>query len=462
MNKSPLHIVVLAAGEGRRMVSSLPKVLLPIAGRPMLQHVLDAANQLQPDAVHVVHGHRGTDVQAAFADQPQLRWVHQAEQNGTGHAVQLALADIPDQARVLVLYGDVPLLRASTLDILCGIQAAPLAVLSVFLENPHGYGRIVCDGAGRVSAIVEQRDATAEQRRIKTVNTGIIAADALDLRRWLGEIRADNAQSELYLTDVFALAAAEHRPALAVPCADPEEAQGANDPMQLAMLERVYQSRAVAALCAQGVRVADPARIDIRGEVTAGKDVWLDANVVLEGRVSLGDGVQVGPFTRIANATLAAGTKIQAHCDIDGVQTRGACQVGPFARLRPGTVLEEGVHLGNFVEVKNTHLGANAKAGHLAYLGDAQIGARVNISAGVITCNYDGAYKHQTVIGDDAFVGSDSQLVAPVEIGENAYVAAGSTIAQGVPADALAICRAREQKIVPGWKRPKKAADTSG
>ncbi len=440
------------------MVSSLPKVLLPIAGRPMLQHVLDAAAQLQPEAIYVVHGHRGEAVQAAFADRPDLRWVHQAEQNGTGHAVKLALECIPDNVRVLVLYGDVPLLRASTLDILCRIQAASLAVLSVYLENPHGYGRIVCDGDGRVSAIVEQRDASAEQRRIKTVNTGIIAADAEDLRRWLGGIHADNSQSELYLTDVFALAAAEHRPALAVPCTDAEEAQGANDPLQLAMLERVFQRRAVAELCAKGVRVADPARIDIRGEVSAGKDVWLDANVVLEGRVHLGDGVQVGPFCRIANASLADGTQIRAHCDLDGVETRGACQIGPYARLRPGTVLEQGVHLGNFVEVKNSHLGINAKAGHLAYLGDAQIGARVNISAGVITCNYDGANKHQTVIGDGAFIGSDSQLVAPVVIGENAYVAAGSTIAHDAPADALSICRSREQSTVEGWKRPKKPA----
>lgn len=456
MTNQALHVVVLAAGEGRRMNSSLPKVLLPLAGRPMLQHVLDAAAQLRPEAIHVVHGHRGEAVQAAFADR-ELIWVHQPEQNGTGHAVALAMAGVPDGARVLVLYGDVPLLRPSTLDILVGIRAAPLAVLSVYLENPHGYGRIICDGDGRVSAIVEQRDANAEQRRVKTVNTGIVAADAADLRRWLAQIGSDNAQGEYYLTDVFALAANEKRPALAVPCVEAEEAQGANDPLQLAQLERVFQRRAVADLCAAGVRVADPARIDVRGTVHAGKDVWLDVDVVLEGEVVLEDGVSIGPFTRVANAHLSAGTVVKAHCDLDGVRTNGACQLGPFARVRPGTVLEAGVHLGNFVEVKNARIGSDSKAGHLAYLGDAEIGARVNISAGVITCNYDGANKHRTVIGDDAFVGTDSQLVAPVAIGEGAYIAAGSTIAKNAPANSLSICRAREQRSVSGWKRPKKA-----
>jgi len=460
MIKSALHIVVLAAGEGRRMNSSLPKVLVPIAGQPMLAHVLRTAAALEPAAIHVVHGHRGEVVQAAFAERSELSWVHQAEQNGTGHAVQLALHQIPDDARVLVLYGDVPLLRAETLDLLCGLEGDPLAVLTVFLENPHGYGRIVTDSAGRVSAIVEQRDADAEQRRIKTANTGIIAAAAGDLRRWLGGISANNAQGELYLTDVFGLAAGEGRPALAIPCRDPDEAQGANDPLQLAALERLYQRRAVAELCAAGVRVADPARVDIRGQVTGSRDVWLDVDVVLEGRVSLGEGVQIGPFTRVANATLGAGTQIKAHCDIDGVETHADCQIGPFARVRPGSVLEQGVHLGNFVEVKNAHLAAGAKAGHLAYLGDATIGARVNISAGVITCNYDGANKHRTVIGDDAFVGSDSQLIAPVSIGNGAYIAAGSTIARNVPDSSLSICRAREQKTIAGWKRPRKKAPT--
>jgi bifunctional UDP-N-acetylglucosamine pyrophosphorylase/glucosamine-1-phosphate N-acetyltransferase len=456
MKPTELHVIILAAGEGKRMRSKLPKVLLPLAGRPMLAHVLAAADALSPAAIHVVHGHGGAAVQAAFADRSDLHWVHQPDQHGTGHAVQLAMPAVPDHARVLVLYGDVPLLRPHTLDLLAGVQAAPLVVLTIYADNPHGYGRIVCDGLGRVQAIVEERDATAEQRRIKTVNTGIVAARAGELRRWLRAVRPDNAQGELYLTDIFALAAAEGLAALPIPCADPDEAQGANDPWQLAQLERLYHHRAVKALCLEGVRVADPARLELRGEIACGSDVNLDIDVIFEGRCELGEGVRIGPFVRLKDCQLAAGTEVLAHCDLEGVRTTGPCRIGPFARLRPGAVLAAGAQVGNFVELKNATLGAGSKAGHLAYVGDAEIGERVNISAGVITCNYDGAHKHRTSIGDDAFIGSDSQLIAPLKIAAGAYIAAGSTISKDAPADALTICRAREQRTLDGWKRPKK------
>lgn len=456
MNSPDLHVIILAAGEGKRMRSRLPKVLLPLAGRPMLAHVLAAADALAPTAIHIVHGHGGAAVQATFADRKDLHWVHQPEQHGTGHAVQLAMPAIPDHARVLVLYGDVPLLRPHTLDLLVGVQAAPLVVLTIFAENPHGYGRVVCDAIGRVSAIIEERDATPEQRRIKTVNTGIVAARAGELRRWLHAVRPDNAQGELYLTDVFALAAAEGLAALAIPCTDPDEAQGANDPWQLAQLERLYHRRAVRLLCLQGTRVADPARLELRGELSCGADVNLDIDVIVEGRCELGEGVSIGPFVRLRDCRLASGTEVLAHCDLDGVETLGPCRIGPFARLRPGAVLAAGAQVGNFVELKNARLGSGSKAGHLAYVGDAEIGDRVNISAGVITCNYDGANKHQTTIGDDAFIGSDSQLIAPLSIARGAYIAAGSTISKDAPADALTICRAREQRTLEGWKRPKK------
>jgi bifunctional UDP-N-acetylglucosamine pyrophosphorylase/glucosamine-1-phosphate N-acetyltransferase len=456
MKPTELHVIILAAGEGKRMRSALPKVLLPLAGRPMLAHVLAAADALSPSAIHVVHGHGGDAVQAAFNERSDLRWVHQPEQHGTGHAVQLALPGIPDDARILVLYGDVPLLRSETLDLLITVQAAPLVVLTIYAENPHGYGRIVCDGEGRVRAIVEERDANAEQRRIKTVNTGIVAARAGELRRWLQAVRPDNAQGELYLTDVFALAAAEGLAALPIPCADAEQAQGANDPWQLAQLERLYQRRAVRQLCLSGVRVADPARLDLRGELHCGSDVSVDLDVIFEGRCTLGSGVSIGPFVRLKDCQLADGTIVLGHCDLEGVRTTGACRIGPFARLRPGAELAAGAQIGNFVELKNASLGAGSKAGHLAYVGDAEIGERVNISAGVITCNYDGAHKHRTTVGDGAFIGSDSQLIAPVTIASGAYIAAGSTISKDAPADALTICRAREQRTLDGWKRPKK------
>ncbi len=449
-----LHVIVLAAGEGKRMRSALPKVLQKIAGRPMLAHVLDAARALGPAGLHVVYGHGGDQVRSAFAGDGDITWVEQAEQLGTGHAVQQAMPGVPDGARVLVLYGDVPLLTPSTLRPLLDAPGV-LAVLAAELPEPFGYGRIVRDAEGRVARIVEHKDADAEQQRIRVVNTGVVAADANALRRWLDALRNDNAQGEYYLTDVFAMATDEFNAAEIVTVADPVETEGANDPWQLAQLERAFQRRAVRALCAQGVRVADPARVEVRGSVRAGRDVELDVDVVLEGEVVLGDGVRVGPFCRLRDVDLGPGTEVRAHCDLEGARTEGAVQVGPFARLRPGTVLADGVHVGNFVETKNARLGVGSKANHLTYLGDAVVGSGVNVGAGTITCNYDGANKSTTTIGDGAFIGSNAALVAPVTIGRDATIGAGSVITRDAPDGELTIARGR-QATIPGWQRPKK------
>ncbi|AKC87183.1 bifunctional UDP-N-acetylglucosamine diphosphorylase/glucosamine-1-phosphate N-acetyltransferase GlmU [Pseudoxanthomonas suwonensis] len=449
-----LHVVILAAGEGKRMKSALPKVLQPIGGRPMLAHVIDTARTLVPAGIHVVYGHGGEAVRAAFAGQEDLRWVEQAQQLGTGHAVQQAMPAIPETVDVLVLYGDVPLTSPATLRQLVDAPGL-LRVLVSEPEDPAGYGRIVRDSQGRVAAIVEHRDADEEQRHIRTVNTGIIAAESDSLKRWLARLSSDNSQGEYYLTDVFAMAAAEYNPAEMVAVDDPLEAEGANDPWQLAQLERAFQLRCAHALCVQGARLLDPSRFDQRGSVRVGRDVEIDANVVLEGEVELGDGVRIGPFTRLKDVRLGAGTEVRAHCDLDGVVAEGAVQIGPYARLRPGTVLADGVHIGNFVETKKAVLGVGSKANHLTYLGDAQVGAGVNVGAGTITCNYDGVNKSTTTIGDGAFIGSNSSLVAPVEIGANATIGAGSVITRNAPADTLTVSRVR-QATVEGWKRPQK------
>jgi bifunctional UDP-N-acetylglucosamine pyrophosphorylase/glucosamine-1-phosphate N-acetyltransferase len=450
----PLHVVILAAGEGKRMKSALPKVLQKIAGRPMLAHVIDTARALRPAGVHVVYGHGGDEVLAAFAAEADIQWAEQAQQLGTGHALQQAMPDIPDGAQILVLYGDVPLIEASTLRRLLSAPGR-LAVLVAELDDPTGYGRIVRDPEGRVGAIVEHKDADAELRRIRIINTGVLAAEATALKGWLDRLSNDNTQGEYYLTDVFAMAAAEYTAAEMVAVDDSIETEGANDPWQLAQLERAYQQRCVRALCEQGVRFADPARVDIRGEVSAGRDVEIVVDVVFEGRVALGDGVRIGPFCRLRDASLAAGTEVRAHCDIDGARTEGAVLVGPFARLRPGTVLADGVHVGNFVETKNALLGIGSKANHLTYLGDAVIGSGVNIGAGTITCNYDGVNKSTTTIGDGAFIGSNAALVAPVTIGKDATIGAGSVIGSDAPEGKLTVARAR-QVTVDGWERPKK------
>lgn len=449
-----LNVVILAAGEGKRMRSSRPKVLQPIAARPMLAHVIDAARALSPAAIHIVHGHEGAAVRAAFADDADLRWVEQAQRLGTGHAVAQAMPGIGDDARVLVLYGDVPLLRPETLHALLAAEGA-LAVLVAELDDPTGYGRIVRDADGRVAAIVEERDADADQKRIRTVNTGLVVADAATLRRWLAALSNRNAQGEYYLTDIFAMAASAFTPARMVQVSDAQEIEGANDLWQLARLERAFQLRAARALCERGVRLADPARLEQRGTVRVGREVEIDIDVVLEGRVELGDGVRIGPFTRLRDVTLGPGTQVKAHCDLEGVVCAANARIGPYARLRPGTDLADGAHVGNFVELKNTRLGPGSKANHLSYLGDALVGARVNIGAGTITCNYDGVNKSQTIIGDDAFIGSNSALVAPVEVGEGATLGAGTVLTKPAPANHLTVARAR-QTTIEGWQRPKK------
>ncbi|MBS0432743.1 MAG: bifunctional UDP-N-acetylglucosamine diphosphorylase/glucosamine-1-phosphate N-acetyltransferase GlmU [Proteobacteria bacterium] len=450
----PLHVIILAAGEGKRMKSALPKVLLPLAGRPLLAHVLNVARLLRPAAIHIVYGHRGDQVREAFAAWQDLQWVHQPQQRGTGDAVRLAMANVPERVRVLVLYGDVPLLRAETLRTLVESDAS-LALLTTDLADPSGYGRVLRDGLGRVRAVVEEKDADGEQRNIHTINTGVLAADAQRLRVWVGNLSDDNAQRELYLTDVFVQAAEENEPALAVPLADPVEAFGANDPWQLAQLESHLRARRARELMLAGLRINDPARFDARGRVSHGRDVEIDVDVILEGEVTLGDDVRIGPFCRLRNVCLAAGTEVLAHCDLDGVTTHGPCRIGPFARLRPGTELAAGAHVGNFVETKQARLGEGAKANHLTYLGDAVVGARVNIGAGTITCNYDGVNKHVTVIEDGAFIGSNSSLVAPVTVGANATIGAGSAISLDAPSGELTLARAR-QVTLPGWQRPRK------
>ena len=451
---APLHVVVLAAGEGKRMKSALPKVLQKVAGVPMLGHVIATARELAPAGIHVVYGHGGDQVRAAFVDQPDLHWAEQTERKGTGHAVQQAMDGVPDDARVIVLYGDAPLNRAATLRSMLAIDA-PLVGLTTEMQNPFGYGRVVRDAQGHVAAIVEEKDADEEQRRIHLVYTGVIVARAAALKRWLAGLKNDNAQGEYYLTDVFAAAAHEFTPAEIVIAEDPQETEGANDPWQLAQLERAYQLRAVRKLCVDGARFADVHRVDVRGEVIVGRDVEIDANVVFEGRVVLGDNVRIGPFCRLKDVELAAGTEVRAHCDLEGVKTEGAAHIGPFARLRPGTLLAEGVHIGNFVETKNATLGTGSKANHLTYLGDALIGAGVNVGAGTITCNYDGANKSTTTIGDGAFIGSNSALVAPVTIGEGATIAAGSVINKDAAPGKLTVARAK-QVTLDGWKRPVK------
>ncbi len=453
MPAASLHVVILAAGEGKRMKSARPKVLMPLAGRSMLGHVLDTARSLEPAAIHIVYGHGGDQVRAAFAD-PDLSWVKQAEQRGTGHAVKLAMTAVPDDARVLILYGDVPLISRNTLEGLL-LTTGPLTALVTQLEVPYGYGRIIRDGIGRVRAIVEEKDCTVEQRAINWVNSGILVAEARRLRVWINNLSDDNAQHEYYLTDIYAQANEEGEPAEASLCTNPQEVFGANDPWQLAALERLYQRMRATDLATQGVRFSDPVRFDVRGRVSVGRDVEIDVDVILEGEVELGDEVTIGPFTRIGNSRLAAGTVVHAHCDIEGIVTHGPCVIGPFARLRPGTELGAGSRIGNFVEIKNTRLGMGSKVNHLSYVGDADIGHQANIGAGTITCNYDGVNKHRTHIADGAFIGSNSSLVAPVSIGRNATIGAGSVITRSAPDDKLTVARAR-QNTIPEWKRPKK------
>ncbi|MCK9797122.1 bifunctional UDP-N-acetylglucosamine diphosphorylase/glucosamine-1-phosphate N-acetyltransferase GlmU [Pseudomonas sp. MAFF 302030] len=453
-----LEIVILAAGQGTRMRSALPKVLHPVAGNSMLGHVIHSARQLDPQRIHVVIGHGADAVRERLAAD-DLNFVLQDKQLGTGHAVAQAVPFISADT-VLILYGDVPLIEVDTLQrLLQKVGPEQLGLLTVELDDPTGYGRIVRDATGQVTAIVEQKDANDAQRAITEGNTGILAVPAQRLGDWMSRLSNNNAQGEYYLTDVIAMAVGDGLVVATEQPHDAMEVQGANDRKQLAELERHYQLRAARRLMAQGVTLRDPSRFDIRGEVSVGRDVIIDINVILEGRVVIEDDVVIGPNCVIKDSTLGKGVVIKANSHIDGAIMGEGSDAGPFARLRPGSVLGARAHVGNFVELKNAHLGEGAKAGHLTYLGDAEIGARTNIGAGTITCNYDGANKYQTTIGDDVFIGSNNSLVAPVSIGDGSNTAAGSTINQNVDKSQLAVARARQRNI-DGWKRPVKIKKT--
>ncbi len=452
---APLSVVILAAGEGKRMKSSLPKALQPLAGRPLLKHVIDTARSLEPAAIHVVYGHGGERVRAALDGEP-VTWTLQAERRGTGHALLQAMPHIPDGHTVLVLYGDVPLLRRATLlELLAGAAGAAVGLLTMRSDDPAGYGRVVRARGGRVRRIVEEQDASRAELAIRECNTGVLSAPARLLRRWLSLVKPDNSQGEYYLTDVIQLAVRERVPVQPVVAARNIEVRGVNDKSQLSELEAAWRASRAHELMLAGVTLADPARVDVRGSVTHGADVFLDVNVVLEGRVVLGDGVRVGPGCVIRNSEIGAGTEVFAHCVIDQAVIGPEWNIGPFARFRPSSTLSKGVHIGNFVEVKNSRLGEGSKANHLAYLGDAQLGARVNIGAGTIVANYDGANKHRTTIEDDVHTGSNSVLVAPIVVGAGATIGAGSTVTRAVPAGRLTVARAR-QHTVEGWQRPVK------
>ena len=449
-----LEIVILAAGQGTRMRSALPKVLHPVAGNSMLGHVIHSARQLDPQRIHVVIGHGADAVRERLAAD-DLNFVLQDKQLGTGHAVAQAVPFITADT-VLILYGDVPLIEVETLQrLLKRVAPQQLGLLTVKLDDPTGYGRIVRNTDGQVMAIVEQKDANEAQRAITECNTGILAVPGGSLGDWMSRLSNHNAQGEYYLTDVIAMAVNDGLVVATEQPLDAMEVQGANDRRQLAELERHYQLRAARRLMAQGVTLRDPSRFDVRGDVSVGRDVVIDINVILEGKVVIEDDVVIGPNCVIKDSTLRKGVVIKANSHLDGAVMGEGSDAGPFARLRPGSVLEARAHVGNFVELKNAHLGEDAKAGHLTYLGDAEVGARTNIGAGTITCNYDGANKWKTVMGDDVFIGSNNSLVAPVDISSGATTAAGSTITQHVDNAQLAVGRAR-QKNIDGWKRPEK------
>jgi bifunctional UDP-N-acetylglucosamine pyrophosphorylase / glucosamine-1-phosphate N-acetyltransferase len=450
----PLEVIVLAAGQGKRMRSALPKVLHPLAGRPLLGHVLDTARALRPARIFVVHGHGADQVRAAFAE-AKVEWVLQAEQRGTGHAVQQALPRLSSGAQVLVLSGDVPLVRGDTLAQLAAAAGKGLAILTSELSDATGYGRVLRDARGRVRRIVEEKDASAKERRIREWYCGFLSAGAKSLAGWLARLTDGNAQKEYYLTDVIGIAAKAGASVAAVKVADAAEAAGVNSKEELAALERALQAREARRLLQAGVTLADPARIDVRGALECGRDVSIDVNCVFEGRVRLADGVRIGPNCVVRNCAIDKGSEILAYSHLDDAEIGANCRVGPYARLRPGAHLAEEVHIGNFVEVKASRVGRGSKANHLSYVGDSEVGANVNIGAGTITCNYDGANKNRTVIEDECFIGSDATLVAPVRIARGSYIGAGSTISKDTPAGQLTVARARQTSI-PAWKPPRK------
>jgi bifunctional UDP-N-acetylglucosamine pyrophosphorylase/glucosamine-1-phosphate N-acetyltransferase len=450
-----LTVVVLAAGQGTRMKSNLPKVLHRIGGKPLLEHVINDAQALQAEQIIVVYGHGGEQVRQALSAY-ELEWVEQAEQLGTGHAVEQALPAIADDHMVLLLYGDVPLICVHTLRrLVAETEGDSLALLTASLDDPTGYGRIIRDTAGRVQCIVEQKDASLEQLQVTEINTGMLAVRASLLRQWIAQLENNNAQGEFYLTDIVGLAVAD---GVTVATAQPDEIceiEGVNNKRQLAQLERAFQRRQANALMEQGLTLLDPARFDLRGELSIGRDVVIDINAVIEGNVVLGDNVTVGPNTLLKNVTIGAGTQIHAHCVLEQSSVGARCEIGPFARFRPETKLADQVKVGNFVEIKKSVIAEGSKVNHLSYVGDTTMGAHVNVGAGTITCNYDGANKHPTIIGDNVFIGSSTQLVAPVTVGAGATIGAGSTITKDVPAETLALSRTQQQ-IKQGWQRPKK------
>ncbi len=448
-----MNVVILAAGLGKRMHSDLPKVLYPLAGRPLLAHVVDTARSLKPGVICIVYGHGGERVRETIA-QPDLIWAKQEPQLGTGHALAQALPHLDAKVPTLVLYGDVPLTRAETLETLCRAAGKGVALLTVESDDPQGYGRII-RSRGAVRRIVEEKDATKAERALREVNTGIMVLPSARLKIWLAGLQNKNAQKEYYLTDVVAAAVADQVPISSTQPAAAWETLGVNSKAQLAEIERAFQDNLAAALMQEGVTLADPARIDVRGRLVCGRDVAIDVNCVFEGEVVLGVGVSVGANCVLRNVKVAAGTRIEPFCHLEEADIGARCRVGPYARLRPGTTLAEEVHIGNFVEVKASQIAARSKANHLAYVGDTTVGRDVNIGAGTITCNYDGANKHRTIIEDEVFIGSDTQLVAPVRVGKGATLGAGTTLTRDAPAGALTISRAK-QVTVPGWKRPVK------
>jgi bifunctional UDP-N-acetylglucosamine pyrophosphorylase/glucosamine-1-phosphate N-acetyltransferase len=452
---APLSIVILAAGQGKRMQSDIPKVLQPLAGMPMLAHVLGLAAKLTPASIHVVYGHGGERVRELF-DDGRLRWSLQIKQLGTGDALQQAMPEIPDGHRVLVLYGDVPLLLADTLrGLIAQSSAGSVALLTARLVDASGYGRVVRDARGQLRGIVEECDANAKQRQIREVSTGVMVASAGFLKAWLARLKPRNAQHEYYLTDVVGMAVQQKLRIATVEASDAAEVQGVNDRLQLALAEAEYRRRRARQLMANGVTLIDPARIDLRGPITVGRDVLLDVNVVLEGPVELADGVRIGPNCVLRNVSVGARTVLFANCVLQDAQIGSDCQIGPFTRMRPKVRIADGVHLGNFVEIKNSDIGAGSKVNHLSYVGDSQVGSAVNVGAGSITCNYDGANKWRTEIGDGAFIGSGAMLVAPVKVGNGATIGAGSTITENAPADKLTLARSR-QVTLEQWQRPRK------
>ena len=453
-----LDVVVLAAGKGTRMRSDMPKVLHLLADKPLLGHVISAANSLKPTAIHIVVGHKAEDVEASFPGSP-FKWVKQNEQLGTGHAVAQAMPRINNDSVVLILYGDVPLIKASTLKAMIeDVSKDQMSLLTVDLKNPDGYGRIVRDSNNSVAAIVEQKEATPDQLALTETNTGIMAVSAQQLSAWLPALSNSNTQGEYYLTDIIAIAAAEGVTVKAFHPDTEAEVQGVNDRVQLANLEREFQAEKAHQLLLQGVSLRDPKRLDIRGELIVGQDVSIDINVIFEGKVSIGNKVSIGPNCVITDSTIADNVEIKANSIIENAVIANDCAIGPFARIRPGTNLAAGVKIGNFVETKKVTIGAGSKVSHLTYLGDAKIGKDVNIGAGTITCNYDGVNKFVTEIDDGVFVGSNSSLVAPLSIGEKATIGAGSVISKNVAKDQLAIARGKQRNL-DGWQRPTKNKD---